>query len=179
MGEGATMSMGIVIAHKSVPLPTVLESLWSAEKERAKKLAEKDGLCFRVIYGSGNILEALMKGNLLDNWWSFVQHYQQDLSPLLYRLSEEMTRHACLTKSDRLLRKAAEVIINRREQTLDSEVRECLLNWLDKWEDWAFQTQAQVGATALGTQMQDLANLLRFSAFWIDKMMIQAQWGSE
>ncbi|HEY9646892.1 MAG TPA: type III-B CRISPR-associated protein Cas10/Cmr2 [Chroococcidiopsis sp.] len=65
MGNTATMSMGVVIAHKSVPLPTVLESLWDAEGDRAKKMAGKDGLCFRVIYGVGNTLEALLKGHLL------------------------------------------------------------------------------------------------------------------
>ncbi|MFP4135197.1 MAG: type III-B CRISPR-associated protein Cas10/Cmr2, partial [Halothece sp.] len=64
MGKDATMSLGIVIAHKSVPLPTVLYNLWSAESDRAKELAgaketpeqqvipPKNGLCFRVIYGS-------------------------------------------------------------------------------------------------------------------------------
>jgi CRISPR-associated protein Cmr2 len=176
MGEGATMSMGIVIAYKSVPLPSVLESLWGAEKERAKKIAGKDGLCFRVIYGSGNTLEALMKGDLLNLWWEFMQHYQQDLSSLFYRLAEELPRHTCITESDRLIRKAAEVIISRREQELNSQVREDLLNWLDRWEDWAYQTQSKMGEQALGTTEKDLANLLRFSAFWKDKMMQQEKW---
>jgi CRISPR-associated protein Cmr2 len=85
MGKDATMSLGIVIAYKSVPLPTVLETLWTAEKERAKKMSGavgkekvepipvKDGLCFRVIYGSGNVLEALMKGHLLQAWWDLIK----------------------------------------------------------------------------------------------------------
>jgi CRISPR-associated protein Cmr2 len=38
MGSGATLSAGIVVAHKSVPLPTVLEALWEAESDRAKKM---------------------------------------------------------------------------------------------------------------------------------------------
>jgi CRISPR-associated protein Cmr2 len=183
MGDGATMSLGIVIAHKSVPLPTVLESLWTAEKDRAKKLYGKDGLCFRVIYGSGNTLEALMKGELLDLWWNFMQYDQQDLSALFYRLAEELPRHACVTESDRLLRKAAQVIINRRDQTLESHIQENLLNWLDRWENWAYQTYNQVNKNKtekevpLGTTEKDLANLLRFSAFWNDKRMQQMKWG--
>ena len=183
MGDGATMSLGIVIAHKSVPLPTVLESLWTAEKDRAKKLYGKDGLCFRVIYGSGNTLEALMKGELLDLWWNFMQYDQQDLSALFYRLAEELPRHACVTESDRLLRKAAQVIINRRDQTLESHIQENLLNWLDQWENWAYQTYNQVNKNKtekevpLGTTEKDLANLLRFSAFWNDKRMQQMKWG--
>ena len=183
MGDGATMSLGIVIAHKSVPLPTVLESLWTAEKDRAKKLYGKDGLCFRVIYGSGNTLEALMKGELLDLWWNFMQYDQHDLSALFYRLAEELPRHACVTESDRLLRKAAQVIINRRDQTLESHIQENLLNWLDQWENWAYQTYNQVNKNKtekevpLGTTEKDLANLLRFSAFWNDKRMQQMKWG--
>lgn len=183
MGDGATMSLGIVIAHKSVPLPTVLESLWTAEKDRAKKLYGKDGLCFRVIYGSGNTLEALMKGELLDLWWNFMQYDQHDLSALFYRLAEELPRHACVTESDRLLRKAAQVIINRRDQTLESHIQENLLNWLDQWENWAYRTYNQVNKNKtekkvpLGTTEKDLANLLRFSAFWNDKRMQQMKWG--
>ena len=117
MGEEATMSLGIVIAHKSVPLPTVLEKIWDAEKERAKKLIggrisedesipDKDGLCFRVIYGSGNTLEAFMKGHLLEGWWNFINESQKyenfDLSPVLYRLAEELPRRAEVTESDEL-----------------------------------------------------------------------------
>ncbi|MEO0377070.1 MAG: type III-B CRISPR-associated protein Cas10/Cmr2, partial [Cyanobacteria bacterium P01_A01_bin.17] len=106
MGKGATMSMGIIIAHKSVPLPTVLENLWEAEKERAKKLLggsppdagakipPKDGLCFRIVYGSGNTLEALMKGHLLELWWEMIKnHPQYDLSPVFNRLAEELPKH--------------------------------------------------------------------------------------
>ena len=37
MGKGATMSAGVVFAHKSVPLPTVLESLWEAESGESKE----------------------------------------------------------------------------------------------------------------------------------------------
>lgn len=189
MGEGATMSMGIVIAHKTVPLPTVLENLWSAEKDRAKQLKgtpqlenephfpDKDGLCFRVIYGGGNTLEALMKGNLLTSWWTVMQPDQDtDMSPLLYRLAETLPQRAYLTASDRLLSKAALVIINRRDETLSETIKTNLCHWLDEWEQWAFYTQKYLGENALGTQPQDLANLLRFSAFWVDKMRQRNQW---
>ncbi|AOY78995.1 type III-B CRISPR-associated protein Cas10/Cmr2 [Moorena producens JHB] len=188
MGEGATMSMGIVIAHKSLPLPTVLDNLWTAEKDRAKKLPgtrqdanpsipPKDGLCFRVIYGSGNSLEALMKGHLLDYWWKFIQHYQDiDLSPLLYRLAEDLPKHACVTECDRLLTQAAEVILNRRDETLSDQVKNDLLDWINQWEHWAFNARKAAGENALGTQEKDLAMLLKFSAFWVDKMVQRQQW---
>ncbi|GAB1542238.1 hypothetical protein NUACC21_49120 [Scytonema sp. NUACC21] len=175
MGAGATISMGIVIAHKSVPLPTVLEKLWDAEKEEAKKLDGKDGLCFRIVYGSGNTLEAVMKGHLLDGWWEFIKLYeQQDISPLLYRLAEELPRHACVTPNYHLFKKAAKVVLNSRDQKLKN--LQPLLDWLEAWESWAWNTKQLAGDNAKGTQEQDLANLLRFSAFWVDKRIQRHKW---
>ncbi|MBW4629040.1 MAG: type III-B CRISPR-associated protein Cas10/Cmr2 [Brasilonema octagenarum HA4186-MV1] len=173
MGEGATMSIGIIIAHKSVPLPTVLENLWEAEKSGAKKMPDKNGLCFRIIYGGGNTLEALMNGNLLESWWQFIKNYRQtDLSPLLYRLADELPLHGFLSPNHKIFRLVAEVILTRREQTLDESVEDSLLTWLDKWEEWAWSA----GINSLGTQTEDLAMLLRFSAFWVDKMRLQMNW---
>ena len=185
MGKDATMSIGIVIAHKSVPLPTVLETLWDAEKERAKKLLgtpNKDGLCFRVIYGSGNVLEALMKGHLLDSWWEFVNTEQKaELSPLLYRLAEELPQHAAITENLELVKKAAKVIISKREETKEVKSIEQLPNWLTEWEKWAYQAAeqhrlAKHEGKALGTQLSDLRNLLRFTAFWLDKIAEREEW---
>ncbi|MFM7559054.1 hypothetical protein, partial [Cylindrospermopsis raciborskii] len=88
-----------------------------------------------------------------------------------------------ITESNHLFRKAAQVIINRPNQTLDSRIQENLLNWLDQWENWAYQTYNQVNQNKtekqppLGTTEKDLANLLRFSAFWNEKMMEQVKWG--
>ncbi|EFA68325.1 type III-B CRISPR-associated protein Cas10/Cmr2 [Cylindrospermopsis raciborskii] len=198
MGKDATMSLGVVIAHKSVPLPTVLESIWDAEKERAKKLSgvkekrqdslgdeiiypNKDGLCFRVIYGSGNTLEALMKGHLLPLWWNFLQAYQEvDFSPVLYRLSEELPRHAEVTKDSFMFRKAAQAILVSRDQQLAEEVENALLGWLDAWEQWAWgakETARESGeGEVLGTKSEDLANLLRFSAFLVSRRQQEVSW---
>ncbi|MBL1208377.1 Cas10/Cmr2 second palm domain-containing protein [Geminocystis sp. GBBB08] len=194
MGKDATMSLGVVIAHKSVPLPTVLENLWVAEKERAKKLPGKDGLCFRVIYGGGNVLEAVMKGCLLSQWYNWVKSYADiDLSPLLYRLAEELPLHSCVTPDSRLIRKATEVIINKREEKIPDEVKQSFFNWLDEWEKWAYDpvkysskskecnnsTTSKTNNSKkdhLGTDINDLANILRFSAFWLDKMQQHQQW---
>ncbi len=183
MGEGATMSMGIVIAHKSVPLPTVLESLWTAEKERAKKIPDKDGLCFRVIYGSGNTLEALMKGTLLSQWHDLleIEKYNEAFSPLLYRLAEELPRRCLVTENQKLFSEAAKVIINRREDSKKLEVgsEEKLLAWLDAWEDWAFKAPRDDGKPALGTQPEDLGRLLKFTGYWIDRMCERENWVKE
>lgn len=137
MGKDATMSMGIVIAHKSVPLPTVLENLWEAEKYRAKKIPGKDGLCFRVIYGGGNVLEAVMKGTLLESWYSLLQPASEELSPLLYRLAEELPRRATVTPNAQLFAKTAAVIINRRDESKKLSNFAQIEAWLNAWEDWA------------------------------------------
>lgn len=150
MGEGATMSAGVVVAHKSVPLPTVLENLWAAEGDRAKKIVGKDGLCVRTIYGSGNTLEFVTKGNLLPHWWELTRHYaensqeSENLDSLLHRLAEELPRRASFTESDRLFRLAAQAIISRRERNLSGEVKNNLLAWLDEWENWAKETRKEV-----------------------------------
>lgn len=193
MGKDATMSVGIVVAHKSVPLPTVLEYLWTAEEKRAKEMkgtAEippKDGLCFRVIYGSGNVLEASMKGHLLEPWSKFIDGKvpPDKLSPVLYRLAEQLPLHSCLTETYHLISKAARVIINSRDDVLPQPTQDDLVSWLNAWEEWAYVVDAQWQKELnykpnqpqpIGCSLQDLAKLLRFTAFWLDKMAQQNAW---
>jgi CRISPR-associated protein Cmr2 len=198
MGEGATMSLGIVIAHKSVPLPTVLENIWSAEKDKAKKLVgrvvkdkenpgnfiinipDKDGLCFRVIYGSGNTLEAFLKGHLLESWYSFIKAYKEiDLSPLLYRLSEELPRHADVTENYHMFEKVAKVVLRSRDEKLTENAETALIKWLNEWEKWAWNAQQRVEEgedKPLGTTPEDMAMLLRFSAFWVSRRREEMGW---
>ncbi|MUG93052.1 type III-B CRISPR-associated protein Cas10/Cmr2 [Scytonema sp. UIC 10036] len=174
MGKDATMSAGVVIAHKSVPLPTVLENLWEAEAGRAKKMPGKDGICFRVIYGGGNQLEALMKGELLETWWDWVKEYkeyQENLAPLLYRLAEELPKRASITENDQLFSKAAKVIMESRENSKKLDIFSDIKKWLDRWEEWA-----RGNPEAIGAKPEDLGKLLRFTAFWVDKRVERHKW---
>jgi len=171
MGKGATLSTGVVIAHKSVPLPTVLETLWEAEGDRAKSMPNKDGICFRVIYSGGNTLEALMTGSLLEPWWNIVQHCREELSPILYRLAEELPQKANIDNHE-LFSLAAQVIISRRDENRQVENSEALIQWIKQWGKWAFEA----ADSSLGTDPKDLGYLLRFSAFWVDKMMQRQGW---
>jgi len=163
MGQGATMSMGVVMAYKSVPLPTVLEHLWQAEKEQAKKLPGKDGLCFRVIYGSGNVLEAVLKGHLLEQWQCLVQQANEEVSPFLYRLLSELPQH-CWLGGDRALEVAIASLANRREKEFPENFIEEFCQWCHQWEQWALAHPGQ-----RGTDLQDFLCLLRLTAFLIDK----------
>lgn len=175
MGNTATLSMGVVIAYKTVPLPTVLESLWSAESDRAKEMHGKDGICFRVIYGGGNTLEALMKGHLLEPWWNIVQHYADELSPLLYRLADELPRRVDVNHPE-LFPLAAQVIMNRRDDDRKmADIEAPIRAWLEAWAEWA-QFAAESEPNKPGATSDDLGYLLRFTAFWVDKMVQRRRW---
>lgn len=190
MGEGATMSVGIVIAYKSVPLPTVLENIWEAEKERAKKLLKKDGLCFRVIYGGGNTLEAVMKGKLLGDWYKFIQYPSEELSPLLFRLAEELPLRASVTENYQLFAKVADMIMSRRDESKKLENFAEISNFINAWEEWVKELKPDKVSWEewndkldkkeyLGTHPDDLGNILRFSAFWASKMVQRQNWRSK
>ncbi|MEB3189936.1 MAG: type III-B CRISPR-associated protein Cas10/Cmr2, partial [Snowella sp.] len=83
MGQSATISFGLVIAHHSVPLAIALENLWEAEEEAKEHeyftgkyhpeknypcYEKKDAVQVRVIYGNGNILKATSKFDVFNQW---------------------------------------------------------------------------------------------------------------
>jgi CRISPR-associated protein Cmr2 len=82
MGNKASISFGIVIAHQSVPLAIALENLWAAEDaakehqsideirqdETDKSKYKKDAVQVRVMYGNGNTLSATSKFLVFDTW---------------------------------------------------------------------------------------------------------------
>jgi CRISPR-associated protein Cmr2 len=176
MGKTATMSMGVVIAHKSVPLPTVLEKLWEAEGDLAKEMHEKDGICFRVIYGGGNTLEALMKGHLLNSWWKVAQHYADELSPVLYRLADELPKRVDINHPN-LFPLATQVILNRREEGRRMENIEApIMSLIRQWALWAYDAHQADPDKPGARSSDDLGYLLRFTAFWVDRMVQRQKW---
>lgn len=108
MGQKASISFGIVIAHHSVPLAIALEQLWAAESDGAKKHVSptgeaKDAVQVRVLYGNGNQLQATGKfggqneGNAKDHLGMFAQWrslLQSDsstsLEPALFEQAAQM-----------------------------------------------------------------------------------------
>lgn len=80
MGEAATLSFGIVIAHHSVPLAIALENLWTAEaaakhhtyldeKEQPEhQIKKKDAVQVRVLFGNGNQLISTAKFKTFHIW---------------------------------------------------------------------------------------------------------------
>jgi CRISPR-associated protein Cmr2 len=190
MGQKATLSAGVVIAHKSVPLPTVLEALWDAEKNGGKAMPGKDGFCFRVIYGNGNQLNALMSGELLEDWWKCIGDLNEQttsLAPALYRLSEELPLRADVG----LVAKAAKVMLDRREEQMEDHFQ-AILSWLEQWEVWAggkrklhqqlhqqLHQPSENAENPPGTRMEDLVAMLRFTAFWVAHRVERYGWASK
>lgn len=72
MGNKATISFGIVIAHHSVPLAIALENIWEAEAEAKEhispELTKKDAVQVRALYSNGNILKATCKFKVFRQW---------------------------------------------------------------------------------------------------------------
>jgi CRISPR-associated protein Cmr2 len=76
MGQKATISFGIVIAHHSVPLAIALEQLWDAETgakayrspTQEPKFPKKNAVQVRVLYGNGNILTSTSPFPVFAHW---------------------------------------------------------------------------------------------------------------
>lgn len=75
MGQKATVSFGLVIAHHSVPLAIALENLWEAEQKAkahfcndAQPEKAKDAVQVRVIYANGNTLTTTGKFEAFHQW---------------------------------------------------------------------------------------------------------------
>ena len=93
MGNTATISFGIVIAHQSVPLAIALENLWAAEaaakEHKSEKCncpeAKKDAVQVRVMYQNGNILSSTSKFKVFDRWRQLLETSEKlELDSLLF-----------------------------------------------------------------------------------------------
>ena len=90
MGEQATISFGLVIAHHSVPLAIALENLWQAEEEAKEHeyvdpeeaRQKKDAVQLRIIYGNGNVLKATSKFKTFQTWQTLLTI--EDIEPSIY-----------------------------------------------------------------------------------------------
>lgn len=98
MGSTATISLGLIIAHHSVPLAITLENMWQAEEEAKEHEylsgcslktqiqdihSQKDAVQVRVIFGNGNTLKATAKFNTFNTWRSLITKIP-NLEPALF-----------------------------------------------------------------------------------------------
>ena len=84
MGNKATVSFGLTIAHHSVPLAIALENLWQAEEQAKAHQVEipagkeaqtdkKDAVQVRLLFGNGNCLSATGKFAVFEKWQTLLQ----------------------------------------------------------------------------------------------------------
>jgi CRISPR-associated protein Cmr2 len=91
MGQKATISFGITIAHQSTPMAIALEQLWEAEASAKEHQAPpkddekqpKDAIEIRVIYSNGNMLKATTKFEAFKQWQLLVDRHQ-DLEDAIF-----------------------------------------------------------------------------------------------
>jgi CRISPR-associated protein Cmr2 len=91
MGQKATISFGMTIAHQSTPMAIALEQLWEAEASAKEHLAPpqdgerqaKDAIEIRVIYSNGNMLKATTKFEAFHQWQVLVDRHQ-DLEDAIF-----------------------------------------------------------------------------------------------
>lgn len=88
LGHKATISFGVVIADRNVPMAIALENLWAAEAEAKAHLnaagEAKDAVQVRVIYGNGNQLTATTKFEVFNQWrqlLDLLEPYNPDFDP--------------------------------------------------------------------------------------------------
>ena len=94
MGNKATVSFGIIIAHHSVPLAIALENLWQAEKEAKAYECEdkkKDALQVRVLFGNGNILKCTAQFDVFAKWKELIElRRNPNLEPSIFEQAAQV-----------------------------------------------------------------------------------------
>jgi CRISPR-associated protein Cmr2 len=132
MGQSATISFGLVIAHHSVPLAIALENLWEAE-EKAKEheyfdhenqKQVKDAVQVRVIYGNGNILKATSKFDVFNQWRELIIDFPELDASLFEQTAQLLEAHPIPNES--AIKFWVKAFSDRREQLskLDTNQKE-------------------------------------------------------
>ena len=101
MGSKASVSFGVVIAHHSVPLAIALENLWQAEssaKEYEHGEKKKDAVQVRVLYGSGNILQATSRFKVFKKWRKLIHNQIAQECSIFEKAAQWWSQHPAPTE---------------------------------------------------------------------------------
>ncbi len=188
MGNQATVSFGMVIAHHSVPLAIALENLWDAESKAKKhhvyppdpkpgesehsNNGKKDAVQVRVIYGNGNVLKATSKFQVFQQWRSLLQPRSENghifnPEPSLFEQAAQILKQHPIP-----IREAIQYWVNafcdRREQLSENQDRaafqEVFQQFLETHWDWHRLVGDDAEITAR-TGDQEIQNWLKLAAF--------------
>ncbi len=176
MGNKATISFGIVIAHQSIPLAIALENLWAAEaaakehksEDSNRKDTKKDAVQVRVMYQNGNILSSTSKFEVFDYWQRLLEISENlKLDALLFEQAATVwEKHPVpdLTAIDPWCR----AFCDRREslkndKDISDRFREGLVNFLTKLRQYTQPTELDA----------EVKNWLKLAAFTLRRRHIE------
>jgi CRISPR-associated protein Cmr2 len=166
MGNKATISFGIVIAHHSVPLALALENIWEAEAEAKEHISpdlpKKDAVQVRALYSNGNILKATCKFEVFHQWQLLMAIPNLD-SAIFEQAATVWSQHSAPMYE--AIAPWSQAFCSRREQLVnDSEgqFQQQLAEFL----------QALWRTTAEDKLAQEIYNWLKLAAFVIRKRQI-------
>ncbi|WP_347404223.1 type III-B CRISPR-associated protein Cas10/Cmr2 [Nodosilinea sp. P-1105] len=171
LGQKATVSFGLVIAHNSVPLAIALEHLWETEAEAkkhycatAKPEKAKDATQVRVIYANGNTLKATSKFAAFNHWQALLPPAGDPnpklTSALFEQAAQVWSQHPAPTKA--AIHAWTQVFCSRRDLFgNDDEAREGFRYRLEQFLQSLWET------TPEKEQLREIQNWLKLAAFTI------------
>jgi len=175
MGNKATISFGIVLAHHSVPLAIALENMWEAEegakehkyvngcslKKRKKTYAKKDAVQVRVIYGNGNVLIATAKFDVFQQWKELIT---DDLESAMFEQAATVWGQHPAPIED-AIKPWTKAFCSRRDFFTDDEIRDSFQEKLASFiEGLWMTTETEKDENNLDKEVQ---NWLKLAAFVI------------
>lgn len=163
MGENASISFGITIAHHSVPMAIALENLWEAEEsakehefeQNGEKVA-KDALQVRVIYGNGNVLKATAKFDLLPIWQELLN---LDLTSSIFEVAGEYINNYPIPEQKAIAPWVK--AFSERRANLTDEMQNNFQDKLSKFIEFMWETNDGIRFN------KELSNWLKLTAFII------------
>jgi len=181
MGQDASISFGVVIAHNSVPLAIALESLWEAEAEakahfsvKGDPKTAKDAVQVRVLYGNGNQLGATSKFAVFDQWRSLLAQLD-NLEPSLFEQAASVwQQHPVPVEA--AIESWVAAFCDRRDffagnDDAKKDFAQALSTWLT--ELW-HQTEADPAI-----RQREIVNWLKLAAFVLRKRQIKLPGGDQ
>ena len=171
LGQKATVSFGLVIAHSSVPLAIALENLWDAEAEAKKHYCPtaepekaKDAAQVRVIYANGNTLKATSKFEAFNQWQSLLPTAGDPepklTSALFEQAAQVWSQHPAPTKP--AIHAWTQAFCSRRDLfSNDDDAREGFRHGLQQFLQRLWDT------TPEKDQLTEIQNWLKLAAFTI------------
>ncbi len=180
MGNKATISFGITIAHQSVPLAITLENLWEAEKEAKEHkynsgcslknqkncYTKKDAVQVRVLYGNGNILKATTKFDVFQLWQQLINTQTEENSAIFEQAASIWSQHPAPIST--AIQPWTKAFCSRREMFKgDEEARGQFQQQLANFLEDLWQT------TLENNRDREIQNWLKLAAFVIRKRTIK------